>query len=99
MEKNDGPARTLRDGRLKATIWRNEGEKGPYHSCTISRLYEDKKSGELRDTLSFSGKDMMRVSELARRNHNEIIRLDHDARRGRETGPAQTRDTTRDRGR
>ena len=59
------PAQTLRDGPLKAVIWENEGEKGPYFSTTLAKTYEDR-DGNLRDTHSFSGSDLLRVAELAR---------------------------------
>jgi hypothetical protein len=32
MTTNTKPAATIRDGALKATIWRNSGDKGEFHS-------------------------------------------------------------------
>ena len=61
---NPGPADTLRDGHLKASIWRNEGERGAFYSTTLARTYEDK-DGNLRDSTSFAMHDLLRVSELA----------------------------------
>ena len=96
MDKKNTPVTTLRDGSLKASIWRNDSEKGSFHSCTLSRVYKDEKSGELRDSNSFSGKDMMRVSELARRGHNTIVKLNREltqarARDGNAPAPDQGR--------
>lgn len=71
---NTPPAGTLRDGNLKATIWKNEGEKGPYFSTTFSRSYRDEE-GNYRDTDSFSSADLLRVSELARQAHHEARSL------------------------
>jgi len=34
-QKPRGPEETLREGPLKAAIWRNEGENGAYHSVTV----------------------------------------------------------------
>lgn len=59
------PADTIRDGALKATIWENQGENGVYHTTTLARTYEDR-NGDLRDTNSFSGTDLLRIAELAR---------------------------------
>ena len=59
------PEDTLRDGSLKATIWRNEGENGEYYSTTIARTWQDE-DGNYRDSHSFSGSELLRVSELAR---------------------------------
>ena len=98
MEKNDGPVTTLRDGSLKAAIWRNDSEKGQFHNCTLSRVYKDDRSGELRDSSSFSGKDMMRVSELSRRAHNTIVKLNRDLNKDRDrqgNAPAQNRERDR----
>jgi len=68
------PAATLRDGKLKATIWQNESGKGPYFSTTFSRSYRDDE-GEYRDTISFSSGDLLRLSELARRAHHQASTL------------------------
>jgi hypothetical protein len=35
------PAATLRYGRLKATIWRQESDKGPWYSVVLTRSYTD----------------------------------------------------------
>ena len=35
------PATTLRCGNIKATIWQNVSEKGPFFATTFSRPFED----------------------------------------------------------
>ena len=72
------PAETLREGPLKAAIWRNESETGPYHSVTLARTYKDQE-GNLQDTSSFRAKDMLGLSELARRAHHEVHERDRAA--------------------
>lgn len=72
------PVEALREGPLKAAIWRNEGENGAYHSVTLARTYKDK-DGELRDTNSFRAKDMLGLSELTRRAHHHSHDLDREA--------------------
>lgn len=62
---NNGPAAVLRDGNIKATIWKNERENGPAFSTTLARTWQDEK-GAYRDSHSFSGTELLRVSELAR---------------------------------
>ncbi|MEM7651525.1 MAG: hypothetical protein AAF204_05535 [Pseudomonadota bacterium] len=59
------PADVLRDGALKATIWQNEGEKGPYFTTKLAKTYEDK-NGNIRDTDNFGQNDLLRIAELAR---------------------------------
>lgn len=63
-QRNNGPLEVLRDGFLKATIWQNEGEKGVYFTATLSKTYE--KEGQLHDGHSFTGSDLLPISELAR---------------------------------
>ena len=45
MATNNIPANQLRCGNIKATIWQNVSEKGPFFSTTFSRPFKDQ-SGE-----------------------------------------------------
>lgn len=72
------PEETLREGSLKAAIWRNESQRGAYHQVTLSRTYKDAE-GQLRDTGSFRSQDMLGLAELARRTHHEVQELDRAA--------------------
>ena len=49
----NAPIQTLRDGRLKAAIWQNDSDKGPFHTVTLTRIYEDS-AGKLQESASFS---------------------------------------------
>ncbi|SPJ26507.1 hypothetical protein [Palleronia abyssalis] len=79
------PIETLRDGRLKATLWENQGESGPYHTVTLAKVYEDK-DGHLQETSSFSARELLRVAELAREAHGLIrsLRREHNLERTNE---------------
>lgn len=93
------PEETLREGSLKAAIWRNEGEKGAYHSVTVARTYKDR-DGQLQDTQSFRAKDMLGLSELARQTHHNVQDRDRELfkeRRQSEQARAQTRERGRSR--
>lgn len=79
------PADVIRDGALKATIWENASEKGPYHTTTLAKTFEDK-SGKLRDTHSFSNNDLLRVSELARQAYTRSNELRRDLNQSRSNG-------------
>src|SRR3546814_15987372 len=70
-EANQGnpPRDVLRDGNLKASVWRNESEKGPFYSDNLSRVYRDDQ-GDLRDSQSFASGDLLRVPELARKTYD-----------------------------
>jgi len=69
-KSNNGPFDVLRDGFLKATIWKNEGEKGPYFTATFAKIYD--KDGKPHDGQNFTGNDLLRVSELAREAYVKI---------------------------
>ncbi len=57
MATNKQPANTLRCGNIKATIWQNVSEKGPFFSITFSRPFKDQ-SGAWRDGTSFGLNDL-----------------------------------------
>ncbi len=85
------PEETLREGPLKAAIWRNEGENGAYHSVTVARTYKDRE-GNLQDTQSFRPKDMLGLSELARRAHHDVHDRDREVfKERRREGQEQTK--------
>jgi hypothetical protein len=58
------PANTLRCGNIKATIWQNSSEKGPFFSTTFSRLFKDQ-SGEWRNGTSFGLNDLEALMNVA----------------------------------
>lgn len=68
------PADTIRDGSLKASIWRNEGERGAYYATEFARTYKDDE-GNLRDSHSFIGGDLLKLSELARKAYDRTAEL------------------------
>lgn len=82
--ESNAPLETLRDGRLKATIWENQGESGTYHTVSLAKIYEDR-DGKLQETHSFSGGELLRIAELAREAHGVVRGLRRDAALERET--------------
>ena len=68
------PTETLRDGSLKATIWKNEGEKGAFFSVNLSRTYKDE-AGNYHDSDSFSGSELLRIAHLASRAYDQVSEL------------------------
>ncbi|MEL7128225.1 MAG: hypothetical protein AAGJ51_09075 [Pseudomonadota bacterium] len=93
MSDNTPPIETLRDGNIKASLWVNEGDNGPFITTTIARTYTDQK-GQVRDTTGFTGTDLLRVAELARvayQRSGELRReltQDHSRQNGR-GGPSR----------
>ncbi|MEL6324105.1 MAG: hypothetical protein AAFQ84_07730 [Pseudomonadota bacterium] len=72
--KKEKPVRTLRDGLLKAVIWRNEGEKGPFYSVQLLRAYQDDQE-TWHDVNSFSGGDILRIAHLTGHAYDAIAKL------------------------
>jgi hypothetical protein len=65
MAANNKPANTLRCGNIKATIWENTSEKGPFFSTTFSRPFKDQ-SGAWRNGTSFGLNDLEALLTVAR---------------------------------
>lgn len=84
---DNGPRDVLRDGALKASIWRNEGEKGPFYSTTLARTYKVEGTDELRDSHNFAGTELLRVSELARKAYDRTQELRREDRAPDNAGP------------
>lgn len=68
------PADVIRDGNLKASIWRNEGENGLTYTTVIVRTYRAE-NGSWHEVNSFSGSELLRVSELARKAYDRTGEL------------------------
>ena len=64
-QQSKQPANTLRCGNIKATIWENVSEKGPFFATTFSRPFKDP-SGEWRNGTSFGLNDLEALLTVAR---------------------------------
>jgi len=58
------PATTLRCGNIKATIWQNVSENGPFFATTFSRPLKDQ-SGAWRNGTSFGLNDLEALMTVA----------------------------------
>jgi len=65
MATNNKPANTLRCGSIKATIWQNVSDKGPFFATTFSRLFKNQ-SGAWRNGTSFGLNDLEALVSVAR---------------------------------
>ena len=65
MATKNKPANQLRCGNIKATIWENVSEKGPFFSTTFSRPFKDQ-SGAWRNGTSFGLNDLEALLTVAR---------------------------------
>lgn len=67
----NAPLETLRDGSLKATIWKNTGDNGAFYSVRLSRTWKDEQ-GQYHDSDSFSGSELLRIARLANLAYDAI---------------------------
>lgn len=75
MSDKQPPADVIRDGNIKATIWKRESDEGGgFFNTTFSRTYKDEE-GNYRDTGSFGANDLLRLSELARSAYGRVREL------------------------
>ncbi len=57
------PAHEIRLGRVKATIWANQGDNGPWFNVTLSRNYKD--GDEWKSSASFGRDELLNVAKAA----------------------------------
>ena len=74
---NDKPIETIRDGSIKATIWKNFGDHGNFHTVQITRAWKDDQ-GNYHDGDSFSGSQLLRVAHLAAKAYDRSAEIRRD---------------------
>lgn len=74
MTTNTKPIETLRDGALKATIWKTFGEKGNFFRVRLTRSWKDD-AGKYHDSDSFVGTEILRASRLLAQAYDRAIAL------------------------
>jgi len=57
QDKKPKPVTTLRCSSIKASIWKNEGLKGPFYNVTVARSYKAS-DGTMKDSESFGLADL-----------------------------------------
>lgn len=67
------PAAAVRDGALKATVWRNDSESGPWYSVDLIRSYRT--DAGWQDTTSLRSDDLPRVAFLTQRAYEAVREL------------------------
>ena len=67
------PAGEIRYGRLRATIWKQESDKGPWYSVVLTRSYQDAQ-GDWHTSSSFGRDDLLLLAKLCDQAHSWIHR-------------------------
>lgn len=57
QDKKPKPVTTLRCNSIKASIWKNEGAKGPFYNVTVARSYKSQ-DGVWKNSDSFGLADL-----------------------------------------
>lgn len=73
--ETDKPVKTFNDGWLKVSIWKNEGNKGPFYTAIPSRTYKDAEADRLVNGNSYTGAELLRLAHLLTKAHDHITRL------------------------
>jgi hypothetical protein len=73
QEPKQRPAQTIRIGRLKVTIWRQESDKGPWFSTVPSRTYKDQ-GGNWQSSSSLGRDDLLVMAKLLDQAHTWMCR-------------------------
>jgi hypothetical protein len=74
------PERTFKQGGVEVSIWKNHGEKGDMYNTTIRNSYKDDKSGEWKETTSFSPTDLAVLAQLSSQGFQAIGELKSQSR-------------------
>src|SRR5262249_35841122 len=67
------PAGEIRYSRPRATIWKQESDKGPWYSVVLTRSYQDAQ-GDWQRSSSFGRDDLLLVAKLCDQAHSWIHR-------------------------
>ena len=62
MTEKNKPAHKIRNGALTVTIWKNDGENGPFYTATPSRSY--KQGEEWKETNSYHQQDLLALAKM-----------------------------------
>jgi hypothetical protein len=75
------PVKTFKQGGVEVSVWRNTTDAGAeLYNTTIRNSYKDDKSGEWKETKSFSPTDLAVVSQLSSQAFQAITELKSQSR-------------------
>ncbi len=62
MPEKNKPAHKIRNGALTVTIWKNDGQEGPFYTTAASRSYKD--GDQWKETNSFHQQDLLTLAKM-----------------------------------
>jgi hypothetical protein len=73
-QKSDRPVASFRQGGVEVNVWKNETANGEMFNTTITNSYRDHKTGEWRETGSYSPEELAILVQLSTQAFQEIVR-------------------------
>ena len=74
------PVATFKQGGLEVGVWKNQTKSSDLYNTTIRNSYKDDKSGEWKETTSFSPTDLAVLSQLVNQAFQKIGQLKQEGR-------------------
>ena len=90
MSSNNKPVAVVRDGSIKASVWRNASDRTPgghFYSIRFTRTYKDA-GGMFQDSDRFSDTEALRLARVAEKVYDKVVALRDDDRAARRGGEA-----------
>jgi hypothetical protein len=84
------PIDTLRDGSIKATIWKRTTDSSAFYSVELTRSYKDE-AGQWHDASSFIGDELLRIARLAGKAYDRTEELRQQDRAAADPTPGDGR--------
>ena len=76
QSSGNAPVERFNDGAVKASSFRNVSKEGrAFYNVTFARIYTDPQTGQIAETQSFSGTDILKVRRLADQAYHAVDRL------------------------
>ena len=73
---DNSPVARIKIGGVSASIFRNEGENGPFHTASIERSYKD--GEDWKTTNSYGTKDLAALSAVSQQATAKCLELDQE---------------------
>ena len=68
------PSAIIREGALKATIWKNNGPHGDFYKVTVTRTF--KQGDDFKETGSLTGAENLQASRLRLQAYERTLELE-----------------------
>ncbi len=80
QQPGNRPVLKYKHGGIDLAVFPNQTENGTMYNTKITNSYKDDKTGEWKETTSFSPTDLLVVAELAREAFADIVKLKQQGR-------------------